>query len=622
VRYRFGYIAGLIDFTMSDQHSKEDQFEIDLEPIGRRTTIEAGQTLLDAARQAGVQLVSLCGGAGLCDSCKVKLVQGELTPIRDVEMEALFEGQIEEGYRLACQAKPLSDVKIEIPPESLSTPQRLQVEGIRSSVELDLPIKTYDLEIDPAHLDDLRSDFSRLSAKLGMGSGPLKMDLAVMSSLAPALRENHWRIRVAVRGDEIVGVFAPDTPMYGLAVDIGTTKIAAYLVELTSGKTVAKSGAMNPQIAFGEDVVSRIAYANRQEGGREILRTRLAEEINNLVDQLCPEGGTERGNIIEAVVVGNTAMHHFFSGLPVRQLGESPYVPVTSDALEFRASASGLNLAPGAYVYLPPNIAGYVGADHVAVLIGTRVWETDQVLLAVDVGTNTEITLVSGGRMVTCSCASGPAFEGAHIRDGMRAAPGAIERVQLLEGEIKLQTIGGVSPVGICGSGILDAVAVMLQAGILTDRGSFIQDAANVRKRDGKPEFILNPAAKSGNQRDITISRKDINEIQLAKGAIRAGIDILLEEAGITPEEVENVALAGAFGTYIDVESALRVGMFPPIPKERFHQVGNAAGVGAKDLLISSSLRRKAREIKKQVEYIELTTHPGFMATFLERMYF
>lgn len=607
---------------MANPQSKAIQFEIDLEPIGRRTTIEAGQTLLDAARQAGVQLVSLCGGTGLCDSCKVKLVQGELTPIRDVEVEALYEGQIEQGYRLACQAKPLSDIKLEIPPESLSTPQRLQVEGIRSGVELDLPVGTYDLEIDPAHLEDLRSDFSRLSAKLGLGSGLPKMDLAVMSELAQVLRENDWKIRVAVRGDEIVGVFAPDTPLYGLAVDVGTTKIAAYLVELVSGKTVAKAGAMNPQIAFGEDVVSRIAYANRHEEGREVLQKRLAEEINHLVDQLCSQVGTVSGNVIEAVVVGNTAMHHFFSGLPVRQLGESPYVPVTSAALEFQASLSGLQLAPGAYVYMPPNIAGYVGADHVAVLVASRVWEADQVLLAVDVGTNTEITLLSNGRMVTCSCASGPAFEGAHIRDGMRAAPGAVERVQLLEGEIKLQTIGGVSPVGICGSGILDAVAVMLQAGVLNNRGAFVPDAANVRKRDGKPEFVLSPAAMSGNQRDITINRKDINEIQLAKGAIRSGIDILLSEAGITPGEVEKVALAGAFGTYIDVESALRVGMFPPIPKERFQGVGNAAGAGAKDLLISSSLRRKANEIMNQIEYIELTTNPGFMATFLERMYF
>jgi uncharacterized 2Fe-2S/4Fe-4S cluster protein (DUF4445 family) len=255
-------------------------------------------------------------------------------------------------------------------------------------------------------------------------------------------------------------------------------------------------------------------------------------------------------------------------------------------------------------------------------LVASRVWETDQVLLAVDIGTNTEITLVSNGRMLTCSCASGPAFEGAHISDGMRAAPGAIERVQILEGEIKLQTIGGSSPVGICGSGILDAVAEMLEAGILDNRGSFQMDEGHIRSRDGKPEFILSPAVETGHHRDITVSRKDVNEIQLAKGAIRAGIDILLDEAGITAQDVDKIVVAGAFGTYIDIGSAIRVGMFPEIPQARFHQVGNAAGAGAKDLLISIDLRRKAMEIKERVEYIELTTHQGFMTTFLERMYF
>jgi uncharacterized 2Fe-2S/4Fe-4S cluster protein (DUF4445 family) len=434
-----------------------------------------------------------------------------------------------------------------------------------------------------------------------------------MSELPGVLRENDWNVRVALRQNEVVAVFPPETPLFGLAVDIGTTKLAAYLVELATGETVAKAGAMNPQIAFGEDVVSRIAYANRHEGGRETLRTRLIDEINNLLDTLCKEARADKGNVIEAVVVGNTAMHHF---------GEAPYVPVIGDALEFRSRVSGLELATGAYVYLPPNIAGYVGADHVAMLVASRVWETDQVLLAVDIGTNTEITLVSNGRMLTCSCASGPAFEGAHISDGMRAAPGAIERVQILEGEIKLQTIGGSSPVGICGSGILDAVAEMLEAGILDNRGSFQMDEGHIRSRDGKPEFILSPAVETGHHRDITVSRKDVNEIQLAKGAIRAGIDILLDEAGITAQDVDKIVVAGAFGTYIDIGSAIRVGMFPEIPQARFHQVGNAAGAGAKDLLISIDLRRKAMEIKERVEYIELTTHQGFMTTFLERMYF
>jgi uncharacterized 2Fe-2S/4Fe-4S cluster protein (DUF4445 family) len=607
---------------MPDSKKKPTQFEIDLEPVGRRTSIEAGSTLLDAARSAGVELVSICGGAGLCDSCKIRLVDGELSSVRETEEEALEEEDIAMGFRLACQAKPLSDVKIDIPPESLTTPQRLQIEGLRSAVEIDPPIVVHDLEIERANLNDLRSDFSRLSHKLISTAASISMDLSVMSELPGVLRENGWKVRVVLRGNEVVAVFPPETPIYGLAVDIGTTKLAAYLVDLLTGETVAKAGAMNPQIAFGEDVVSRIAYSNRHKEGRETLRTRMSDEINNLLDVLCEEADADNANVIEAVVVGNTAMQHFFTGLPVRQLGESPYVPVIGDSLEYHSRGSGLELATGAYVYLPPNIAGYVGADHVAMLIATRVWETDQNLLAVDIGTNTEITLVSNGRMLTCSCASGPAFEGAHISDGMRAAAGAIERVQILEGEIQLQTIGGSSPVGICGSGILDAVAEMLKVGILDKRGSFQMDERHIRSRNGKPEFILSPAVETGHHRDITVTRKDVNEIQLAKGAIRSGIDILLDEAGINAQEVDKIVVAGAFGTYIDIGSAIKVGMFPDIPQGRFHQVGNAAGAGAKDLLISSDLRRKATEIKERVEYIELTTHQAFMTTFLERMYF
>jgi uncharacterized 2Fe-2S/4Fe-4S cluster protein (DUF4445 family) len=600
---------------MPDPKTKPNQFEIDLEPIGRRTSVEEGSTLLDAARQAGVELVSICGGAGLCDSCKVRVVDGQLSPVRESELEALEEDEIESGFRLACQTVPLSDVKLDIPPESLTTPQRLQVEGLSADVALDPPITVHDLSIDPPTLNDLRSDFSRLIHTLDHGLQPPKMELHILSALPGALRENDWKLRVALRQDEIVGLFPPNTKLFGLAVDIGTTKLAAYLVDMASGETVAKAGAMNPQIA-------RIAYANRHEKGRETLRERVTADINQLLEQLCQEVGTDKHNVIEAVVVGNTAMHHFFSGLPVRQLGESPYVPVIGDALEFNSKGSGLDLAEGAIVYLPPNIAGYVGADHVAMLVASRIWETDQRLLAVDIGTNTEITLVSNGRMLTCSCASGPAFEGAHIKDGMRAAPGAIERVQILDGEIKLQTISGSSPVGICGSGILDAVAEMLRAGVLDNRGSFQLDQRHIHSIHGKPEFVLSPAADTGHQRDITVSRKDVNEIQLAKGAIRSGIDILLAEAGIIATDLDSIVVAGAFGTYIDIGSAIRVGMFPEIPVGRFHQVGNAAGAGAKDLLISSDLRQKAMKIKDQVEYIELTTHQAFMTTFLERMYF
>jgi uncharacterized 2Fe-2S/4Fe-4S cluster protein (DUF4445 family) len=282
----------------------------------------------------------------------------------------------------------------------------------------------------------------------------------------------------------------------------------------------------------------------------------------------------------------------------------------------------GLQLAPGAYVYLPANIAGYVGADHVAMILSTGVWETPQTVMAVDIGTNTEITLAAGGRLLSCSCASGPAFEGAHIQDGMRAAPGAIERVQFLDGQFKVQTIGGIPPVGICGSGILDAVAEMISQGLLDERGVLNEDDPRVGQRGDKPAFVLIPAADTGHDRQIVVTRNDVNEIQLAKGAIRAGIDILLGEAGLQPEALDRFIVAGAFGTYIDIGSAITVGMFPELPLERFRQVGNAAGAGARMLLVSSKLRAVVEEIMNEVEYIELTTHPGFQPAFMKRLYF
>jgi uncharacterized 2Fe-2S/4Fe-4S cluster protein (DUF4445 family) len=271
---------------------------------------------------------------------------------------------------------------------------------------------------------------------------------------------------------------------------------------------------------------------------------------------------------------------------------------------------------------MPPNIAGYVGADHVAMLIATRLWQSNKTVLAVDIGTNTEVTLAANGRLLSCSCASGPAFEGAHIQDGMRAAPGAIERVQLIEGEIRLQTIGGKPPVGICGSGIMDVVAEMLTNGLLDKRGVLKADDSRMRIKDGRQEFVLSPADENGHHQDIVITRSDVNEIQLAKGAIRSGIDILLTEMGLPTNDLEAVIVAGAFGTYIDIDSAIRVGMFPELPRHRFQQVGNAAGAGARDLLLSMEMRHVASQIKDRIEYVELTTHSDFHRFFMERLYF
>jgi uncharacterized 2Fe-2S/4Fe-4S cluster protein (DUF4445 family) len=414
---------------------------------------------------------------------------------------------------------------------------------------------------------------------------------------------------------------------------VGTTKLAAYLVDLASGRLLARTGAMNPQIGYGEDVVSRIRFADDHPDGRRTLQACLVETLNELIVALCREAGVSPGQVVEAVVVGNTAMHHLFAGLPVRQLGASPYVPSVSEAIDLRAVQVGLEIAPGAYVHLPPNIAGYVGADHVAMLLasvveegeggGLRLRNDSRVIVALDIGTNTEISLLHAGRILTCSCASGPAFEGAHIHDGMRAAPGAIERVRFAEGQVQTFTIGGRQPVGLCGSGILDAVAGLLEQGAIERRGNFVRDHALVRiANENRGHVVIVPAERAGHGHEIIVNRQDVNEIQLAKGAIRAGIEVLLAEAGLVADQIEEFIIAGAFGTYLDIDSAVRVGMFPALPTGRYHQVGNAAGAGARQMLVSVQRRRLAAELVRRVEYIELTVHPRFTDTFVQFIMF
>jgi uncharacterized 2Fe-2S/4Fe-4S cluster protein (DUF4445 family) len=617
-------------------------YTIDFEPVGRRVQVGTGSTLLAAAQAAGVELVAVCGGIGSCGTCRVRLMTGELSPPTLVEEAELGLDEIAAGFRLACQASPGSDVRLDIPPESLTTPQRLQVEGQGVAVGLDPVVVPIDLHISPPSLFDLRSDTTRLKAALAEHGFVIQsIALPVLVGLPEDLRAQDWSARLALRrvdgkaAKNLVAVLPPGSPLLGLAVDIGTTKLAAYLVDLVSGKTLAKDGAMNPQIAFGEDVISRIAYANEHaEGhpdGRQLLQDRLVATVNGLAAQLCAGVDSSPEQIVEAVFVGNTAMHHLFAGLPVRQLGASPYVPVIGESFELPAAALGLSLSPGAMVYLPPNIAGYVGADHVAMLLAMDVARTQQITIALDIGTNTEITLSiparragrKGNRLLSCSCASGPAFEGAHINAGMRAAPGAIERLQIIAGEVRVHTIGAIAPVGICGSGILDAVAELLVAGVLDRRGVLQQGHPRLRQAtNGRLEFLLVPAADTGHGHDLVVSREDVKEIQLAKGAIRAGIEILLGEAGLMPDDVEQFIIAGAFGTYLDLNSALRIGMFPSLPIERFRQVGNAAGIGARQMLVSAAQRRAASQIARQIEYIELTTHPTFAEEFVQAISF
>ena len=527
---------------------------VDFEPFGRRNPTGPTATLLDAAQQAGVGLQAICGGAGICGSCRVRLMHGELSPLTSVEIEELRPEERTDGYRLACQASPRSDVRVDVPPDSLTAPQRLQVE---------------------AHAEP-------------SGSSGI---------VVPA-------------DDRREGI--------GLAVDLGTTKVAAYLVDLTSGRTLAMGGIMNPQIAYGEDIISRIAYAGDDPARREGLQLRLQEALGDLVNDLCARIHLTGESIVDAVVVGNTVMHHLFAGLPVHQLGVAPYLPASCQPLTFSAPHPGLAFAPKATVYLPPNIAGYVGGDHVAMLLASDADRTSGTRLLIDIGTNSEVSLLHDGELFTCSCPSGPAFEGAHISAGMRAAQGAIERVRIVDGQVFVATIGNGPPAGICGSGILDAVAEMAGAGVLNHRGALVKGAPRVRIRDGRAEFVLVAGAPAGAEREIVITRRDVNEIQLAKAAVRSGIETLLAVAHITARQLDEVVLAGAFGTYLDVDSAIRIGMFPPLRLEQFRQIGNAAGLGARQMLVSAERRRTAESLALRARYVELSSDARFTQRFLD----
>ena len=604
---------------MADRGQK---FIAELQPIGRRAEVAAGNTLLSAAQSVGVELQAVCGGGGTCGQCKVRLSSGSLSAPTAEETEKLGAELLACGYRLACQAMPASDVTLEIPPESLTSSQRVQLDGRELGVSLDPLVVPFDLAVDASLPGKLQES---IIEAVGQDVRPATGSLEQLEETAQQFA-GHVRVAVSKESSPftVVGVLPQQAPIFGLAVDLGTTKLASYLVDLETGKTLAQRGLMNPQIAYGEDVISRISYACHSAEAAQQLQRSVIETLNHLVREYCLDLAVSPGQIVDMVVAGNTAMHHFFAGFPVQQLGLAPYLPATTAPLHLSARELGVEIAPGAAIYTPPNIAGYAGGDHVAMLlgIGADSRKSGPPFLAIDIGTNTEITLGVHGRLLTCSCASGPAFEGAHIRHGMRAAPGAIERVLFERGAIQIYTVERRPPVGICGSGILDAIAALLDAGVLEPRGNFCKGADGVRQNTGGGEFLLVPAGNSGSGSEIALTRQDISEIQFAKAAIRAGIEVLLEVAGMDALALEEFFIAGAFGSYLDVRSALRIGLFPEMPIGKFHQVGNAAGIGARQMLVSGSQRRLGESLAKQVEYVELAGHPHFQDAFARSLFF
>lgn len=605
---------------------------VDFEPLGNRVEINKGMSLLDAARAAGIPLKAECGGVGFCGKCRVVIHNPDtVDEISQKETKLFSEEDLHAGYRLACQTIVCKDTKVEVPPVSLTSQQRLQMEYRDNDFLLheqfsDLNVKNYTVQVTAATLQDLRSDLTRVLDALAsqFNLRDLTVSSRSVKSLSGILRKNNWQVKVLVRDNEITGFLEPDTQPLGFAVDLGTTKIAAYLLDLSTGKTLGAEGRPNPQIVYGEDVISRMVYATKNLDGAAVLAKVVRHTLNELASELASHAGQEVSQIVEVCVVGNTAMIHLFMGLPVQQLLTAPYISNTTLPQDALARDIDLHFSNDCRLYIPAMVAGYVGADLVSMTLASRIGQDHRTVLGLDIGTNTEIVLSikNSNRMYSVSCASGPAFEGAHIHAGMRASAGAIEGVMIQNGTPIVKTIGNVSPVGICGSGIIDAIAELYKNAIINSIGRLQTNQPGVRMGEKGWEYLLVPAAETQNKIDLVITQQDIEEIQLAKGAILAGITVLLDAAKIQKDDLDEIIVAGAFGSYLNLDSSIALGLFPDIPISRFQQVGNAAGAGAKEILVSRSMRLKSNEIADRIDYIELTTYPGFRRIFARAMLF
>jgi uncharacterized 2Fe-2S/4Fe-4S cluster protein (DUF4445 family) len=620
-------------------------------PSGRRGTFPHGTALLDAARSIGVDIDSVCGGRGLCGRCRVICTVGEfakhaihsraehLSPIGDVEMRFGERRQpLAENHRLSCQALVRGDLVIDVPPESQMHRQVVRKEAEYREITLDTSVRLHYVEVQPADLREASGDLQRLSDALQREwqLTDLDCDPVVLRGLQEALRDGDWKVTVAVHEQSRIIALWPgfrrDVP--GLAIDIGSTTIAAHLYSLTTGKNLATGGIMNPQIRFGEDLMSRVSYVQMQPDAADQLTAIVRDGINELIAEVSREAGIERGDILDITIAGNPIMHHLFLGLSPTELGTAPFALATDEALEIKARDVGLCVNPGATVYVLPCIAGHVGADAAAMVLAEEPHLLEEMSLVVDVGTNAEIVLGNRDRLLACSSPTGPAFEGAQISCGQRAAPGAIERVRIDRQtlEVRFSVIGsdlgsddpgfpesvqafGIT--GICGSGIIEAVAEMYLAGIISEEGVIDGALAEHSERIIPDERTWSFVLHDG-QQQILVTQNDVRQIQLAKAALYAGIKLLFDYAGI--ESVDRIRLAGAFGSHIDPKYAMVLGLIPDCAPDAVESAGNAAGTGASIALLDRSRRAEIEATVRDIEKIETAVEPRFQEYFVDAM--
>ncbi|MEM7439084.1 MAG: ASKHA domain-containing protein [Pseudomonadota bacterium] len=626
-------------------------------PSGKRGRFPAGTPVLDAARQLGVDLDSVCGGRGICSKCQITPSYGEfpkhgvtvgpeaLTEWNAVEERFRSKRGMIDGRRLGCQAQVMTDVVIDVPPESQVHKQVVRKRAEARAITMKPSTKLYYVEVEEPDMHEPTGDLERLVAALRdqWDLPHLEADLRILQMLQPVLRKGEWKVTCAVHhGDDM---FQPrvmaiwpgyyEGSIYGLAVDLGSTTIAAHLCDLQSGEVVASSGIMNPQIRFGEDLMSRVSYSMMNTSGAAEMTKAVREGMNALFVNIASEAGIDRDLIVDAVIVCNPVMHHLFLGIDPFELGQAPFALSTSDSLSLRALELDLNLHPAARVYLLPCIAGHVGADAAAVALSEAPDKSEDLVLVVDVGTNAEILLGNKDQVLACSSPTGPAFEGAQISSGQRAAPGAIERVEIdpVTKEPRFRVIGsdlwsdeegfetsilssGIT--GICGSGIIEAVAEMRMAGILDQAGLIGSPEQTGTARcfaDGRTHsyLIWDGSAEGGPK--IAVTNPDIRAIQMAKAALYSGAKLLMDKLEV--ETVDRIVLAGAFGAHISTKHAMVLGMIPDCALDKVTSAGNAAGTGARIALLNTDARTEIEQTVRNIHKIETAVEPRFQEHFV-----
>jgi uncharacterized 2Fe-2S/4Fe-4S cluster protein (DUF4445 family) len=621
-------------------------------PSGKRGEFADGTSLLVVARALGVDLDSVCGGRGICGRCQVDIAEGDfakhalhssaghVSAWGEVESRyADKRGPLGAGRRLGCQARICGDLVVDVPPESQVHRQVVRKRAESHPIEIDPVVRLYYVEVAEPDMHEPASDLRRLQQALSeqWGLAGAEADLATLAGLQKTLRAGQWKVTVALRkGRDIVAVmpgFAQRA--FGVAIDVGSTTIAAHLTDLTTGEVVAACGAMNPQIRFGEDLMSRVSYVMMNPGGDKELTRAVREAMDALIGEAAREAGVARGEILEATVVGNPIMHHLVLGLDPTELGGAPFALTIDGAYEERAREIGLDIAPGAFVYALPCIAGHVGADAAGVLLAEGPYLKDELTLLVDVGTNAEIVFGNRERLFACSSPTGPAFEGAQISCGQRAAPGAIERVRIdretLEPRFKVigcdlwsdepgfaAATATIGVTGVCGSGIIEAIAEMFLAGIVSEDGVIDGELLSRTKRVEQVGRTFAYLLHEGAPR-LLIYQTDVRAIQLAKAALYAGAKLLIERAGAAPERV---TLAGAFGSHIDPAYAMTLGLIPDCDLAKVASAGNAAGTGARIALLNLAARAEIESVVRRIEKIETAIEPAFQRHFVAAMAF